>query len=328
MPVADGQAYVEAARRQVDALVGPSIEILVIDDASTDATPMLLARWAADDSRVRILTQPSRRGVAAGRNRAVSEARGRWVWFVDCDDEWSPHILERLVEVATARDSDVVCCQADSKHEDGSPGHELPHPLGAREIDGQAALLLLLRSEIRGHLWNKLFDRALFDLVSFPATWAHSDLGAMGDLLVSARRVALVDDVLYTYILRPSSIIGSGSGRSRDLLTVLGRITAATSGLRDRSEVEAELRSFAYREVYLPTLHRQMRNEHLDAQDVAVRTEIRRRVSLGSASSVARHGHAVTALATLSASYASPVHARVYRAVRRRRWLATDGAAP
>lgn len=320
IPVANGERFITSVRAQVDRLVGPDLEVLVVDDGSTDATPERLADWSAADPRVVVLTQPSRLGVAAGRNRAVSVARGTWLWFADCDDEWSPRILERLLEVATAHGSDVVCCQADSRREDGTPGHEEPTVLGTQDLDGDEALRLLLRGQIRGHLWNKLFSRSLFDSVSFPTTWAHSDLGAMGDLLVRARRVTLVDDVLYTYILRPTSIIGSGSGRSRDLLAVLDRITAATHRMRERDGIDQDLSSFAYREVYLPTLHRQMRHGALDDQDLAVRDEIRRRVSWGSATDVVKRGHPVAAAATLTASYATPVHSRVYRAFRRVRW--------
>lgn len=327
VPVANGAVHIPSVRHQIGALVGPSIEVLVVDDGSTDDTPALLADWAASDDRVRVLTQPTNQGVAAGRNRAVSEARGKWLWFTDCDDEWSPHILERLVDVVTSHGADIVCCQADSRREDGSPGHEEPLALGLHDLDGDDALRGLLCGDIRGHLWNKLFSRRLFDTVSFPATWAHSDLGAMGDLLVAARRVTVIDDVLYTYILRPSSIIGSGSGRSRDLLTVLDRISAATERMGDRDGVDEELQTFAYREVYLPTLHRQMRRPELDAQDLAVRAEIRRRVTISGAGRVVRRGHPLTAAATLSASYATGIHRRVYRTLRRVRWGAVDGVS-
>jgi glycosyltransferase involved in cell wall biosynthesis len=327
MPVRNGAGYLSSARSQVEALVGPELEILVVDDASDDETPEVLAAWAADDPRVRILRQESRQGVAAGRNRAVRESRGAWLWFTDCDDEWSPHIVERMLEVAVQRSSQVVVCQADSRREDGGPGDELPETLGTVELDGDGAIHMLLQGHIRGHLWNKLFDRRLFDDVQFPATWAHSDLGAMGDLLVRATRVTLIDDVLYTYILRPQSIIGSGSGRPRDLLDVLERIEGATSLMTNRTGIDDELASFAYHEVYLPTLHRQIRRGAGSDDDIAVRREIRRRVTLRSTRSVVRGGRPLTALAAVSASYAHPIHARAYRAFRRVKWGAEQGGA-
>ena len=327
MPVRNGAGYLASARRQVEALVGPPLEILVIDDGSDDETPEMLADWVAVDPRVRILRQDPRQGVSAGRNRALREARGAWLWFTDCDDEWSPHIVERMLEVAIERSSQVVVCQADSRREDGGPGDELPETLGTVELDGDGAIHMLLQGHIRGHLWNKLFDKKLFDDVEFPPTWAHSDLGATGDLLVRATRVTLIDDVLYTYILRPSSIIGSGSGRSRDLLDVLDRIEGATQLMSNRTGVDSELASFAYHEVYLPTLHRQIRRGGLTDDDLAVRREIRRRVTLRSTGSVVRGGRPLTALAAVSASYANPIHARAYRAFRRIKWGAEQGGA-
>ena len=327
MPVRNGAGYLPSARRQIEALVGPALELLVIDDGSDDETPVLLGDWAASDDRVRILRQDPRQGVAAGRNRAVREASGQWLWFTDCDDEWSPTIVARMLEVALERSSQVVVCQADSRREDGGPGDELPETLGTVELDGDGAVHMLLQGHIRGHLWNKLFDRRLFDAVEFPPTWAHSDLGATGDLLVRASRVTLVDDVLYTYILRPQSIIGSGSGRSRDLLDVLDRTEAATRLMHNRTGVDAELASFAYREVYVPTLHRQIRRGSLTDDDLAVRREIRRRITLRSTGSVLRGGRPLTALAAVSASYATPIHSRAYLAFRRFKWGAEPGGA-
>jgi GT2 family glycosyltransferase len=64
----------------------PSCEVIVVDDGSTDATPQALARYA---EQVRIERQPQR-GVAAARNHGVRVARGRWLAFLDSDDQWLP----------------------------------------------------------------------------------------------------------------------------------------------------------------------------------------------------------------------------------------------
>jgi len=223
-----------------------------------------------------------------------------------------------------------VCCEVATRYEDGSPGPVQPTRTGTHDLDGSDALRWLVRGELRGNLWNKLFARRLFDDVRFPSTWSHSDLGAMPHLLVRAQRVTVIDDVLYTYVLHPNSIIGSGSGRSRDMLTVLEHVREATQLMDDRGGVEDDLRVFAYREVFLTTLHRQFRRGLLDDTDRDVRREIRRQVTVASTWRVARRGRPLMAAATVSAAHASAVHSRIYRALRQRRWQTPSavGATP
>ena len=74
----------------------PALEVIVVDDASTDGTPVLLA--GLRDERIRTIRHPGRRGVAAARNIGVDAAAGRWVAFLDDDDLWAPNKLSRQVD--------------------------------------------------------------------------------------------------------------------------------------------------------------------------------------------------------------------------------------
>jgi glycosyltransferase involved in cell wall biosynthesis len=74
------------------------VEVIVVDDASTDDTARLLKRY--DDDRVRVLRNEVRRGVSAARNRGVEHARGRWIAFLDDDDLWAPNKLAYQLEAA------------------------------------------------------------------------------------------------------------------------------------------------------------------------------------------------------------------------------------
>lgn len=74
-----------------------AFEIVVVDDGSDDRTPEILAEFAAKDPRVRVLRQENA-GVAAARNRAIVEARGRYIAPLDADDLWHPSYLRRMVD--------------------------------------------------------------------------------------------------------------------------------------------------------------------------------------------------------------------------------------
>src|SRR5215211_8561320 len=82
------------------------LEIVIVDDASTDATLEIAGRIAARDSRVRVLHNERNSGPSVSRNRAIAAARGEWIAILDADDSWFPERLERML--TDAGNSDVV----------------------------------------------------------------------------------------------------------------------------------------------------------------------------------------------------------------------------
>jgi glycosyltransferase involved in cell wall biosynthesis len=82
------------------------LEVIVVDDGSTDETPGRLA--ALEDPRVRVIRQDQGQGVASARNRGVAEARSEWVAFLDDDDLWSPDKLRRQLDLATEASAGFV----------------------------------------------------------------------------------------------------------------------------------------------------------------------------------------------------------------------------
>lgn len=70
-------------------------EMIVVDDASTDGTSDVVKRYSEGDGRIRLFRLPVNSGAAAARNKAISEASGRYIAFCDSDDRWMPEKLER-----------------------------------------------------------------------------------------------------------------------------------------------------------------------------------------------------------------------------------------
>ncbi|MTV27263.1 glycosyltransferase [Nitriliruptoraceae bacterium ZYF776] len=96
VPTMDRERQLPATLDSVLAQSYPHLELLVVDDGSTDATPELLARYAAADPRVRTFRQDNA-GVAAARNHGLREARGELVAYLDSDNTWVPEFLEAMV---------------------------------------------------------------------------------------------------------------------------------------------------------------------------------------------------------------------------------------
>jgi len=79
---------------------GVDLEVIVVDEASTDDTPAILAAAAGGDPRVRIIRHDTPLGVSAARNRGAAEASGEWVGFLDDDDLWAPDKLVRQLHAS------------------------------------------------------------------------------------------------------------------------------------------------------------------------------------------------------------------------------------
>jgi glycosyltransferase involved in cell wall biosynthesis len=104
MPVFNGAPYI---RQALDSVLGQSfaaLEVIVVDDGSTDDTRCLLADFG---DRITVLAQ-ARKGPSAARNRGLEAARGEYVAFMDADDEWAPSFLSTTVRALAAQPPSVV----------------------------------------------------------------------------------------------------------------------------------------------------------------------------------------------------------------------------
>jgi glycosyltransferase involved in cell wall biosynthesis len=126
-----------------------NLEIIIVDDGSTDNTVAVAERLACRDSRIIVLRQPSNRGQAAARNVAMDHARGTWIALLDADDEITEHRLRILCEAGQAQQADLI---ADGVEFAGPRKPGMPATLRASEaLNGEVHTLsieALIRSDI------------------------------------------------------------------------------------------------------------------------------------------------------------------------------------
>jgi len=103
IPALNAAAFIGSAIRSALAQSLSDLEVIVVDDGSTDATAAIVQGFAAQDARVRLIRHESPRGVSAARNTAIRAATGDWIALLDADDEFTPIRLERLVAEADTR---------------------------------------------------------------------------------------------------------------------------------------------------------------------------------------------------------------------------------
>ena len=119
LPVYNGARFL---RRALDALLAQSFrdfELVISDNASTDATPQIISEYAARDSRVRHMRAAVNGGVSANFRRVLTESSGRYFMWAGCDDWWAPTFVERVFG-ALERDHGAVVAMCDVERQDES----------------------------------------------------------------------------------------------------------------------------------------------------------------------------------------------------------------
>lgn len=186
----------------------PSVEVVVVIDGPDDATRQALA--LVGDPRLRVKGLPESVGAQEARNAGVRESTGRWVAFLDDDDEWLPEKLERQVEAARASgfEHPVVSCEVISRLEHGDLPGKGRSPRPGESIDEY----LFLRdpfelSEIRLQTSTILTTRELAMRVPWRRC-AHDEW----DLLL---RAAATEGVGLAFVPEPLAVWHADAGRDR-----------------------------------------------------------------------------------------------------------------
>ena len=121
----NGARHLRAAIASIQAQTLTDLELIVVDDASTDDSVAILRAEAERDPRIRLVLQGHNGGPAAARNAGLRVARGRWIAVFDADDLMAPDRLERLVELAEQDGADIVADNL-AVFEDGAPEATTP----------------------------------------------------------------------------------------------------------------------------------------------------------------------------------------------------------
>lgn len=110
VPVYNGEAYLDRCVQSIIAQTYSAWELLIVDGASTDGTPELCKAWEMKDNRIRAFFSEENKGVSAGRNTGIEEAKGEYLMFLDADDWLMPDCLERLYADIQEKNVEIAGC--------------------------------------------------------------------------------------------------------------------------------------------------------------------------------------------------------------------------
>ena len=202
MPAYNAAPFIEEAIGSVLAQTVSDLELIVIDDCSTDDTRDKIARMAEQDGRIRFLENEENMGVARTRNRGLGLCRGEYVALLDSDDYWKPGMLEKMIRRARETGADIIYCSYELVDELGKKlcnDFIVPPATTFRES--------IIRSVITCS--SALVTARLAKENRFPTNMYHEDIALWFQLLRDGTQARGVPEVLAAYRQRANSRAGN-----------------------------------------------------------------------------------------------------------------------
>ncbi len=200
IPVYNTEAYLPACMESVLSQRFQDLEVILIDDGSTDGSGALCERYAGMDPRVRVLHQENA-GQSAARNRGVKAARAEWVCFIDSDDTVNPWLLSSFyAAVSETGAGAAVCGRVQGK--EPPPGFDAQKAIrrSVLRVDEDSLLELFRKNDtVYWTLFPCLLKKGIYERYPLAEGRVMEDNAVTCKWLTAAGKVARIEEALYFY---------------------------------------------------------------------------------------------------------------------------------
>ena len=210
VPVYNVETYLPKCIESILDQTFNDIEIILIDDGSTDNSGNICDKYQIQDSRIQVIHQ-NNQGISHTRNIGIEQAKGKYISFIDSDDFVSNNYTEILLK-AINRDTeiDISFCEYYIVKDDLS----VVHTMNSSDMiyDNETGIYLLCQDkEIKNYVWGKLFKKELFASIRFPEDRNMcEDMAILYKVFYLARKIYHIQTPAYYYQVRTDSSINSG----------------------------------------------------------------------------------------------------------------------
>ncbi|GAA0796577.1 hypothetical protein GCM10008910_17620 [Faecalicatena orotica] len=208
IPVYNVDTYLETC---VDSVLGQSyknLDVILVDDGSTDLSSSICDEYKKNDKRVQVIHKTNG-GLSDARNYGIDIAKGIYITFVDSDDFVSVDYIDTLFKLISENNADISICK-NIKFSEDEENIQLKAKNNKEIIcfnNLMAMQDLFYQKHIENSAWGKLYKSELFTNVRYPIGKLYEDMGTTYKLLYKARKVIWSSAEKYYYLQRENSIM-------------------------------------------------------------------------------------------------------------------------
>ena len=218
VPVYNVKPYLTEALDSILNQTYSDIEVIIINDGSTDGSAEICAAYAEQDHRIRLIHQENK-GLSSARNAGLDVMTGDIVAFLDSDDAYDPDYLKLMVRAMICEQADLVICKYTNHYTNEQmilTGDEKALPQAPEGgYNRTQALYAYLEGSINPAVWNKIYKRHLWEQVRFPDGHVYEDLVTTYKVFDRCKKVYILNSPLYLYRKRPESITSTHTWKNR-----------------------------------------------------------------------------------------------------------------
>lgn len=201
VPVYNVETYLDVCLQSLQKQTYKNIEILLVDDGSTDSSGNICEKYKTLDSRIKLIHQQNQ-GLSGARNTGLENATGEYLMFVDSDDRVAPQFVEKAVSNLISQQADLLIFNFEWLINDKLT-RPIPdyHEKYYKEISlgSESLKALLIADHIPNYVWNKIYKRSLWDGVKFPVGYIYEDIIALMQIVSKVKYITYLPESLYYY---------------------------------------------------------------------------------------------------------------------------------
>lgn len=216
VPVYNVEAYLRQCLDSILAQTFEDIEVIAVDDGSTDHSGKICDEYAANDCRILVIHKENG-GLADARNAGLDAASGKYIAFVDSDDWIQPKMFETLLKRQEETEADITACTMHFFSDDGKIDEVWPRieqDYVYKRDDFINHFFPDVKRSLMPSVCNKVFKRDIFYTIRFPFGKKYEDAYIQLDTYHCAKTIAVVNEPLYEYRKRAGSITAKVSFES------------------------------------------------------------------------------------------------------------------
>lgn len=217
IPIYNVKNYLSHCLDSVIQQTYENIEVILVNDGSTDESVRIAEEYVQKDNRIRLIHQENK-GLSGARNTGLKEAKGDYVFYLDSDDKLVSNALELLLDAAEKHHADVV--QGNFYYD--YPDHLLLNQQQQKEVEvynrNEAMWALLEHKTVLNFAWGKLIKTDLAKKHEFPEGKFYEDTFWKSQIIHDCTIYVSLKEPIHYYLQRPSGISGGFSIRNLDQL--------------------------------------------------------------------------------------------------------------